>query len=132
MPKTAENLDTAYRSLKSLLVEFEAPGSSRTLKGRSASELDFDLWSVPDAAAEERSSREVFFAGIRRQKTFVGFYYFPIYSVPSLAASLAPSLVRLLKGKSCFHIRSLDGDLLDQIRRALQVGLEDFQKRGWV
>ena len=94
--------------------------------------MDFDLWSVHQPVGDEPSPKEVFFAGIRRQKTFVGFYYFPIYSVPSLAASLAPSLVKLLKGKSCFHIRSVDGDLLDQIRRALHLGFDDYQKRGWV
>jgi len=132
MAKTVEDLDGTYSSLKSLLVEFETPGAGLVLQGRSASDGDFDLWSVRDLVIEGRSRKEIFFAGIRRHKAFVGFYYFPIYCVPSLAGALAPSLVKLLHGKSCFHIKTLDGGFLDQIRDALQLGLDDYRKRGWV
>ena len=44
----------------------------------------------------------------------------------------APELLKLLKGKSCFHIKKLTPELLDQIKSALQVGYEAYQVRGWV
>jgi len=132
MAKSSDDLDGVYRSLKSLLVEFETPRPGMVLQGRSASEVDYDLWSVRDLTIDGRSRKEVYFAGIRRQKSFVGFYYFPIYCVPNLSETLAPSLVKLRQGKSCFRVKNLDGGLLDQIRQALNLGLDDYRKRGWV
>jgi len=132
MPKPPEDLDALYQALKSLLVEYESPRPGVVLEGRSASDKDFDLWSARSQVVEGRPLKEVFFAGIRRQKSFVGFYYLPVYTEPSLGAALSPALLKLLKGKSCFHVKTLDGGLLEQIRGALELGLDDYRKRGWV
>ena len=61
-----------------------------------------------------------------------GFYFMPVYAEADLKAVFAPELLKLLKGKSCFHIKKLDPALLDQIKSALQVGYEAYQARGWV
>jgi hypothetical protein len=132
MAKTPEDLDAVYRALKSLLVEYETPRPGVVLEGRSASGNDFDLWSVRNLVIDGRPRREVFLAGIRRQKAFVGFYYLPVYGEPALGAKLAPSLLKLLKGKSCFHVKALDGGLLDAIRAALDLGVDAYRQRGWV
>ena len=44
----------------------------------------------------------------------------------------APELLALLKGKSCFHVKTLDAKLETQIRRALAAGFRLYKKRGWV
>jgi len=131
MAKAPEDLDEIYRSLKSLLVEFETPRPGVVFEGRSASDKDFDLWLVRDLVIEGRSRKELYFAGIRLQSSFVGFYFFPVYCLPSLAASFAPGLMKLLKGKSCFRVKSLEGGLRDQIREALILGLDGYRDRGW-
>lgn len=132
MARTPEDLDGVYRSLKSLLVEYETPRPGLVLQGRSASEADFDLWSVRPLVIDGRARNEVFFAGIRKQKSFVGFYFFPVYTGPALSSQLAPGLLKLLKGKSCFHVKSLEGGMLEAIRSALDVGLDDYRRRGWL
>jgi hypothetical protein len=132
MAKMPEDLDELFGSLRSLLVEFETPRPGIVLEGRSVSDHDFDLWSVKTLVIDGRPRKELYFAGIRRQKAYVGFYYFPIYCLPALAASLAPSLIKRLKGKSCFRVVSLEGGLRDHIRDALRVGLEGYRERGWV
>ena len=132
MAKVAEDLNGTYRSLKSLLMEFETPHPGNALQSRSVSDIDFDLWSVRESVDEGRHRKEVFFAGIRMQKSCVGFYFLPVYTAPSLGSNLSPALLKLLKGKSCFHVRSLEGGLLDHIRSALALGLEDYRGRGWV
>lgn len=132
MAKTSPDLDGVFRSLKALLLEFESSCPGLALEGRSSSDGDFDLWSVRESVVDGRPRKEVFFAGIRMQKSCVGFYYFPVACLPSLASSLGPALAKLLKGQSCFQLQSLDGDLLDQVRSALDLGLEDYRKRGWV
>lgn len=132
MAKTPEDLDGIFRALKSLLVEYETPRPGVSLEGRSASGGDFDLWSVKDLVVDGRPRKEVFFAGIRRQKSFVGFYFLPVYAEPSLGSQLPAALLKLLKGKSCFHVKTTEGGLLDLIRGALDLGLDAYRNRGWV
>lgn len=132
MAKTTEDLDALYQTLRSLLVEYETPRPGVVLEGRSASDHDFDLWSVRPLVIDGRARKEVFFAGIRRQKTFVGFYFLPVYAEPGVGPALAPALLKRLKGKSCFHITTLEGGLLGHIRDALSLGLDQYRKRGWV
>ena len=48
-------------------------------------------------------------ASLILQKDFVGFYYMPVYMEPGVKKKLAPELVKLLKGKSCFHVKEFDG-----------------------
>jgi len=132
MAKTPEDLAGIYRALKTLLMEYETPRPGLVLQGRSASDQDYDLWSVRDLVIDGRSRKEIFFAGLRRQKAFIGFYFLPVHTEPGIGPSLAPALFKLLKGKSCFHLKTLDGGLLDQIRDALNRGLDGYQKRGWV
>jgi len=131
MAKSVGDLDAIHHCLKSLLLELETVSGS-TLQGRSVSNLDFDLWSVRDVVIDGRNRQELFFAGIRRQKACVAFYYFPLYILPSLATSLGTSLAKLLKGKTCFHLKALDDDLLVQIREALNLGITNYRERGWV
>ncbi len=43
-----------------------------------------------------------------------------------------PNLLKLLKGKACFHIKKDDADLLEQIKDALEAGFDLYKKRGWI
>jgi hypothetical protein len=56
----------------------------------------------------------------------------PVYAEPEIKALFKPELLKLLKGKSCFHIKILDEELLRQIREALAAGYHQYQERGWV
>jgi hypothetical protein len=37
----------------------------------------------------------------------------------------------MLKGKSCFHIKELDTDLLKEIKKAVDSGYKMYRKKGW-
>jgi len=56
----------------------------------------------------------------------------PIYSDAEIKPVFQPELLRLLKGKSCFHVKKLDDELLWQIEEALKIGYALYQARGWV
>ena len=79
-----------------------------------------------------RKRKEVFFASIIIQSTYVGFYYMPIYTDVSLKDFFKPELLKLLKGKSCFYIRDLSPEITFQIEEALEMGYNLYKKRGWV
>ena len=92
----------------------------------------YHLWSEKDVVIDGRRRNELFFAGMIPQKDYVGLYYMPVYAEPEVKALFAPELLRLLKGKSCFHLKSLDKPLAKQIRTALADGFKMYKQRGWV
>ncbi len=122
-----ENLNEIFTQLKELLLKYQPPLSSKM-----NDESHFDLWSVKDLVIEGRKRKEVYFAGLIIQKSYVGFYYMPVYAEPEVKAFFKPELLARLKGKSCFHIHKLDSILLEQIKEALETGFNTYKERGWV
>lgn len=122
-----DDLGSIFEQLKELLLKYTPPFQSKTDIGHY-----FDLWSFKNLVIEGRKRKEVFFAGIIIQKSYVGFYFMPVYVEPELKAMFQPEMLSLLKGKSCFHIKKLDQVLLSQIKDALAAGFELYEKRGWV
>ena len=116
-----------FNRLKKILQKFEDPLTSKI-------NLDskYDLWSFKDIEIAGRKRKEVYFAGLIIQSKYVGFYYMPVYTDTSLKEVFHPELLKLLKGKSCFHIKKLDAELESQIQEALQTGFELYKKRGWI
>ncbi len=92
----------------------------------------YDLWSEQDLVIDGRKRKEVFFAGLIIQKSHVGFYFMPVYAAGDLQAVFGPELLATLKGKSCFHLKHLTPELVEQIRAALRAGFELYVERGWV
>ncbi len=116
-----------FSELKNLLQSYAPP-----LIPKMDSERSYDLWSVKDLVIEGRKRKEVFFAGLIIQKSYVGFYFMPVYVESEMKALFPPELLRHLKGKSCFHIKALTPELSAQIRAVLQSGFDLYQQRGWV
>ena len=92
----------------------------------------YELWSEKEVEIAGRKRTEVFFAAAIIQKAYVGFYFMPVYAEPDIKKLFAPELLALLKGKSCFHVRSLEGRLPAQIKSALARGFRLYKARGWV
>ena len=116
-----------YQELRQKIAAYAPP-----FQVRVDSEWRYELWSEKDLMIEGRKRKEVYFAGLIIQKDYVGFYYMPVYTDPHLADVFEPGLLKLRKGKSCFHIRKLDDDLLEQVEKALEKGFRLYQERGWV
>ena len=70
-------------------------------------------------------------AAVILQKGYVGLYVMCIYMNPAAKDKL-PNLKKLLKGKSCFHVKMLDDVLKREVEEALVIGAAEYQKRGWV
>ena len=124
---TPQDQIAIFEALKDLLSPYAPP-----LVPKMDDTSHYDLWSIRDLVIEGRKRKEVYFAGLSIQKGYVGFYFMPVYAEADLKAVFAPELLKLLKGKSCFHIKKLDPALLDQIKSALQIGYQTYQNRGWV
>ena len=57
----------------------------------------YDLWSEREIMVEGRKRTEVFFAGLIIQKSYVGFYFMPVYADAEIKQLFAPALLALLK-----------------------------------
>jgi hypothetical protein len=44
---------------------------------------------------------------------------------------ISPTLLKLLKGKSCFYLKSLDTSLERDIGVVLEAGAKYYRQRGW-
>lgn len=122
-----QHLLDIFSRLRPELKQYEPPFVARfDIEGR------YDLWSEGDFDVLGRKRTEVAFAALIIQSSYVGFYFMPIYNTPEMGDVFSPELMKLLKGKSCFHVKHLDDDLLDDIRKALRKGFELYEERGWV
>ena len=71
-------------------------------------------------------------AAVILQKGYVGLYLMCIYMNAEAQKKMPPNLMKLLKGKSCFHIKKLDDGLRSDIEQALQLGTQAYKARGWL
>lgn len=121
------NLQDIFTIIKKEMAVYQPP-----LQPKTDTDRYYDLWSFKDLVIEGRKRKEVFFAGSIIQKGYVGFYFMPVYAETAVKGLFKPELLKLLKGKSCFHVKRLDDELTAQIRQALADGFEIYKKRGWV
>ncbi len=124
-----EELLGVFGELKAMLKEYEAKGK---LSPKFDLDSKYDLWSFKDVEISGRKRKEVSFATIIIQSSYVGLYYMPIYTDTELVDVFGPELLATLKGKSCFHIKRMDDQMREQIGKALKVGYEIYEQRGWV
>jgi hypothetical protein len=71
-------------------------------------------------------------AAVILQKGYVGFYFMCVYGNAEAKKKLSPELMKLLKGKSCFHLKKLDDGLRADVDAALEFGTKVYRERGWV
>jgi len=116
-----------FDQIKLLMKKYEKP-----LVARSDYDSRYELWSEKEIEIGGRKRKDIFFAGLIIQSSYVGFYFMPIYTDTSLKDIFEPELLSTLKGKSCFHIKKLDKKILSQIKSSLAIGFNLYKKRGWV
>ena len=120
-------MEQIFAQLKTLLQAYQPPFTPKHDEPGT-----YDLWSFKDVEIAGRKRKEIYFAGLIIQKGYVGFYFMPVYGDPEIKRVFQPELLKLLKGKSCFHIKKLDETLLAQIKKALEIGFRSYQEQGWV
>ncbi len=125
-----QQLVDIFVRLKAILKTYE---NSSPLTPQFDLDSRYDLWSYKDLVIQWKKITERYFAGLIIQSSYVWFYFMPIYCNPELVKPLLhPDLLKLLKGKSCFHIKKLDDELLGHISDALAVWYGLYQEWWWL
>ncbi|MNK09503.1 hypothetical protein D3C87_274650 [compost metagenome] len=117
-----------FQTIRAVLQPYATLG----FNNRINSETNYDLWSDMEVVAFGKKRNEMYFAAVTIRKDYVGFYYMPVYAEPEMKNVFDPALLKLLKGKSCFHIKKLDESLLAHIEDALAEGYRLYKEKGWV
>jgi hypothetical protein len=128
MNETKTNFVEIFQTIRASLQPYAVMG----FDNRVNSETNYDLWSNKNVVIEGKKRDEVFFASVVIQKKYVGFYFMPVYAQPDMKQVFDEDLLKLLKGKSCFHIEALDELLLSHIEDALAEGFKIYKEKGWV
>lgn len=126
-PEKNQDLTQIFNTLKKSIKKYE-----KYFTPRMNFDSKYDLWSEKEVEILGKKRKEVYFLGLIIQSSYVGFYYMPVYANDDIKNFFSPELLKLLKGKSCFHIKSLDKPLLKDIEFALSKGLELYKQKGWV
>lgn len=73
------------------------------------------------------------FIAVIVQKHHVGFYFMPVYIDEQLKAKLPDDVDKMLKGKSCFHVKQeLTPELQDKYARLIKDGITVYQQRDYI
>ncbi len=124
---TNENLLPIFNEIKALMKKYE----KGTFVALSDNEAKYDLWSKKQYHLFGKMREEIYFAEIKIQSGYVGFYFFPIYAFPEETNNLIePELLKLLKGKTCFHVKKYDKEIMAQIKSALKKGYDSYKEKG--
>jgi hypothetical protein len=120
-------LKAVFDSLKPLMTVYQPP-----LVAIADYESRYELYTDKPVTIDGRFKPTLAFSALIIQTGYVGFYFMPIYTNPKLLSTLKPDLRKLLKGKSCFHIKKIDEEVINQIKQLLELGFNDYKMREWI
>jgi hypothetical protein len=123
LPKVIDQRLEIFKQLKSVLSKYSPP-----LVATSDFEGRYELVSKRAVEFMGRKKTEIYFGAAIIQGNYVGLYLMHVYVKPERLQNIAPELKKLLKGKSCFHIKTLDNKLIKQVEAAVKDGIDCYKK----
>jgi hypothetical protein len=128
-----ESLESVYKRLSALLSRHALPFRFQDLGVKNKKSVQLVVpkpVAIPGAYGGKPVDLQ--FAAVILQKGYVGFYLMCIYMNEPMKKKISPALLKLLKGKSCFCVKSLDASLEKDIEAALDAGTQYYRERRWV
>ena len=102
-----------------------------SLKVSKDSDAAFEVSGTMPAMQGKKKVDGYYFATVVPKPKDVRLYFFPIYTHVDHFADIPEALRKCLKGKSCFHIKKLDG-IEDAIKDMVQLGVDLYKKDGLI
>ena len=102
------------------------------LKITKNSAASFEVTGTIEAMQGKKKVDGLYFASVVPKPKDIRLYFFPIYTHADAFKNISPALRKMLKGKSCFHIKNLDEGLKIEITEMIQLGIKIFQKDGLI
>lgn len=118
-----------FTAIQQMMIPYDQKGS---LVFHAATGGQAHLVSHKTLEVEGRTRKEMWLVSVMIQKGYVAFHYLPVYMNPSMEKLFSPAFIACLKGKACFHLKKMDPEILAEVEKAIQIGYEAYQKKGWV
>lgn len=74
----------------------------------------------------------MYFSSVVARKEMVSFYLFPLYYHEREFRDLAPTVMRCLKGKSCFNFKKEEEVVEKELYALLKKGVQSWKKQGYL
>ena len=116
-----------FEAIKKMILPYE---NKRSLKILAKTYGQINLISHKPVEIEGKKRDEFWFVSVLIQKGYVGFYNNPFYLKGETAKAFSPGFAKCLKGKGCFHIKTLDPVIMKDIKKAIQTGYDEYVKTG--
>lgn len=98
------------------------------LRVRKESENGLEVCGRKEVMQGKQKVDGFYFASTAAKPKDIRFYFFPIYTDPEIF-KLSESLQKMLKGKSCFHIKKLDDALKTELIALIAQGVKRLQEK---
>jgi len=104
---------------------------SPQLQVRIQSETNFEVAGTKTVMQGKKKVDGHYFASVMPKSKDIRLYFFPIYTHVA-DFELSPGLKKCLKGKSCFHIKKLSEELIEEIKAMIAKGVNLYEKDGLI
>jgi len=98
------------------------------LQVRKDNENVFEVAGTKKVMQGKRKVDGYYFGSVVPKPRDIRLYYFPIYTHSNEFTWISDELRKCLKGKSCFHIKTLDDSLVKDISAMIAKGVELYKK----
>ena len=78
----------------------------------------------------EKYGKELLFAAVRINKSYVSYHLMPVYVFPELLKGVSTGLRARMQGKSCFNFKALESWQVKELAQLTKRGFERFKKGG--
>jgi len=104
---------------------------SPQLQVRVQSDTNFEVAGTKTVMQGKKKVDGHYFASVMPKKKDIRLYFFPLYTHVA-DFELSPDLQKSLKGKTCFHIKKLSDDLIEEIKAMIATGVNLYEKDGLI
>ena len=98
------------------------------LQVRKDNENVFEVAGTKEVMQGKQKVDGYYFGSIVPKPKDIRLYYFPVYTHFNEFSWISYTLRKCLKGKSCFHIKNLDNDLITDISNMIAKGVALYKK----
>ena len=77
-----------------------------------------------------KNKKPIMFAAARIGKSYVSYYFMPVYG--GAIKGMSPALKKRMQGKACFNFTKRDPELLSELSRVTREGYDAWREIGWV
>ena len=129
MPLTAQTRNLIFEKIKSVLQK-QSPPMVMSKNSANCFEL---IGNKPVAyGSKKQLVPGMYFSSVVARKNMISFYFFPMYYHLDDFKDLIPTMIKTLKGKTCFNIKKTEQINEKELSALLKKGVQAWKNNGYM